>query len=72
MADIKWKRHGNDYRSSDGRWTILRLRAADNVYSDRDEWTLVDLVEDEPVDVYRLLRDAKERAARWHTVMPSN
>lgn len=58
---IKWVKIGrDDYRSSCGRWHIVRLEAADNRYNAKDEWILAD--GREAVDVFPRLRDAKAEA----------
>lgn len=58
---IKWVKLGrDDYKSSCGRWKIVRLEADMNRYNAKDEWILAD--GNDAVDVFPLLREAKAEA----------
>lgn len=62
---MKWnKLSRDDYKSECGRFKIVRMDACDNKYNNRDEWILAVRQNDqwEAVDVFPLLRDAKNAA----------
>ncbi len=62
---LKWVKIGrDDYATACGRFHVARLEACDNKYANRDEWILsVKQGEGrEAVDVFPLLREAKQAA----------